>query len=388
MLSPETPYPLHGGGALRTASLLNYLSQNFDVDLITFRQRPDQDPAAAIPVGLVQSVQVIDLPQHSRNALARTWRNARRLIRGRPPLVDRFSGFATAFASKTKYDVAVVEHFWCAEYYDVLAKIARRVILNLHNVESAWHRTCAAAEPFLRAQAHRRFEQNCLELERAWLPKFDAVLTASDRDADRIRELNPKLKLFSYPNAVPLVPVPEREEEEVIAFSGNMEYQPNRTAVQFFARDVWPELSRMNPNLRWRLIGMNQHCIQGYITGLPRVELTGPIADAIAELRSARIVVAPLLSGSGTRLKIIEAWAAARPVVSTTIGSEGLPVLAKRNIYIADSPQEFVESIQSLLRRPEEREKVGREGRYLYEQEFSWEAAWRKLDCSRVLLGD
>jgi polysaccharide biosynthesis protein PslH len=387
MLSPETPYPLHGGGALRTASLLNYLSRHFDVDLITFRQRPEQDPAAAVPAGLVQSVQVIDLPQHSRNSLARAWRNASRLVRGRPPLVDRFSGFTSAFASKTKYEVAVIEHFWCAEYYEVLAKVAKRVVLNLHNVESAWHRTCAAAEPFLRAQAHRRFERNCLGLERTWLPKFDAVLTASDHDADRIREVIPHLKLFSYPNAIPLVPVPEREEEAVIAFSGNMEYQPNRSAVQFFARTVWPELSRMNPDLRWRLIGMNPHCIEGYVRGLSRVELTGPIPDAVAELRSARIVVAPLLSGSGTRLKIIEAWAAARPVVSTTIGSEGLPVVANRNIYIADSPHHFVESIQSLLNSPDERDKVGRAGRYLYEQEFSWEAAWRKLDCSKVLLG-
>jgi polysaccharide biosynthesis protein PslH len=387
MLSPETPYPLHGGGALRTASLLNYLSRHFDVDLITFRHRPEQDPAAALPAGLVQSVQVIDLPQHSRNSLARGWRNASRLVRGRPPLVDRFSGFAQGFASKTKYEVAVIEHFWCAEYYEVLAKMAKRVVLNLHNVESAWHRTCAAAEPFLRAQAHRRFERNCLELERIWLPKFDAVLTASDHDANRIREGAPQLKLFSYPNAIPLVPVPERDEEAVIAFSGNMEYQPNRSAVEFFARSVWPEMSRINPHLTWRLIGMNPHCIEGYVRGLSRVELTGPVPDAVAELRSARIVVVPLLSGSGTRLKIIEAWAAARPVVSTTIGSEGLPVVAKRNIYIADSPHDFVESIQSLLSSPEERDKVGRAGRYLYEQEFSWEAAWRKLDCSKVLLG-
>jgi glycosyltransferase involved in cell wall biosynthesis len=382
MFSPETPYPLHGGGALRTASLLHYLARDYDVDLIVFRHRPEQDPAAALPKGLVKRIHVIDLPHHNRRSAARIWRNGARLFRGVPPLVDRFRGFSHLIGGGTRYKLAVVEHFWCAEYYDVLAPISDRVVLNLHNIESVWHGTCADAEPFPRSFAHRRFAKNCLQMEQHWLPKFDKVLTASEQDAERLRRAHPGIKPIVYPNAIPLLPIPEREEEEVIAFSGNMEYQPNRTAVGFFGRNVWPRLSEIYPALRWRLIGMNSHCVEREVRGLPRVEMTGSVADAVAELAAARVVVAPLLSGSGTRLKIVEAWAAGRAVVATGLGAEGLPITNNLNISIADSPRDFVESIQRLIEFPEVRKGLGHAGRCLYEQEFSWEAVWRKLDCS------
>lgn len=388
MLSPETPYPLHGGGALRTASLLNYLAQHHDVDLIVFRHRPNQDPARALPPGLVRSVQVIDLPQNGTNPIARIVRNVHRLARGVPPLVDRFRGFSRFINQDAQYEIAVIEHFWCAEYYDVLSAISKRIVLNLHNIESVWHDTCAAVEPFPRSIVHRQFAAQSRELEKNWLHRFDTILIPSHNDAQRLRARYPDLNLVVYPNAVPLVPVPDRKQEDVIAFSGNLEYQPNRTAVQFFARKVWPELSRRFPQLRWRLIGMNPQFIQGDIENLPRVEVTGSVADSVRELAAAKVVVAPVLSGSGTRLKIIEAWAAARPVVSTALGAEGISCRNKHNILLAESPEEFINSIDRLLNSEELRREVGDAGRYLYEQEFSWDAVWRRLDCSRFLRGD
>src|SRR3984957_10670956 len=98
LLAPETPYPLAGGGALRTASLLHYLAQSHDVDLIVFRQPGGADPAQHMPVGLVRRITVIDLPANGRSLAARTLRNSARVVRRVPPLVDRFSGFAAQIA--------------------------------------------------------------------------------------------------------------------------------------------------------------------------------------------------------------------------------------------------------------------------------------------------
>jgi glycosyltransferase involved in cell wall biosynthesis len=390
MLAPETPYPLHGGGALRTASLLNYLSQHYEVDLIVFRHRPEQDPARALPPGLVRNVQVIDLPHHRKDALSRLTRNAWRLARGVPPLIDRFRGFAARFSLAAHYDLAVIEHFWCAEYLDTIARVSDRVVLNLHNIESVLHETCARADPALASFAHRHFAGRSRTLESHWLPRFDSVLAASEADASRIRALHGALHegpaVIVYPNAIPMIPVPQRAEEDLIAFSGNLEYHPNRTAVQFFAREVWPALSRNNPTLKWRLIGMNPHAIRRDIEGLERVETTGPVADAIHELAAAKVVVAPLLSGSGTRLKIIEAWAAARPVVATHLGAEGLPVTNRKDIYLADDPRDLVQSIQTLLDSHVARRKMGIEGRCIFEHRFSWEAAWQTLDSGNFLM--
>src|SRR6202000_3523341 len=99
VLAPETPYPLAGGGALRTASLLHYLAQQYDVDLIVFRQRGSADPAIHMPHGLVRRLTAIDLPPNGRGVVARALRNGVRVARRVPPLVDRFSGFAAPIAA-------------------------------------------------------------------------------------------------------------------------------------------------------------------------------------------------------------------------------------------------------------------------------------------------
>ena len=151
MLAPEAPYPLAGGGALRTASLLHYLAQAHDVDLIVFRQPGAPHPAEHMPPGLVRHLAVIDLPANSRTQTARAFRNAGRLARRIPPLVETaFSGFGAQIVAAIKnrrYEIGVIEHFWCAPYYpqNLLAACAGTV-LDLHNIESDLHARCAATE--------------------------------------------------------------------------------------------------------------------------------------------------------------------------------------------------------------------------------------------------
>jgi glycosyltransferase involved in cell wall biosynthesis len=116
------------------------------------------------------------------------------------------------------------------------------------------------------------------------------------------------------------------------------------------------------------------------LDGDARIELSGPVEDAIRELASAKVVVVPLLSGSGTRFKIIEAWAAGRAVVSTSMGAEGLPVKQDENLLLADNPATFADAVTSLLTSAECRQRLGAAGRLLYESEYTWESAWKKLD--------
>jgi len=107
------------------------------------------------------------------------------------------------------------------------------------------------------------------------------------------------------------------------------------------------------------------------------------VDDAIAHLASAKVALAPILSGSGTRLKIIEAWAAGTPVVSTRLGAEGLPAVDGENILLADGSKNFTRAVSRLLESAAERERIGKGGRAQYEREFTWCAAWSALD--RVL---
>ena len=159
-----------------------------------------------------------------------------------------------------------------------------------------------------------------------------------------------------------------------------MEYHPNVQAVCFFREQVWPSLRERWPNLAWRLVGRNPGAVKRYTSGDPRIEVVGPVENAVAELAKSRIAVVPLLSGSGTRLKILEAWAAGLPVVSTTIGAEGLPITDGQTAILANGGDDFASAVTRLLTCTELRSALGKAGRLLLDKEFTWATAWAQLD--------
>jgi glycosyltransferase involved in cell wall biosynthesis len=383
VVSPEAPYPAAGGGALRTASLLEYLGRRRPLDVILFRERGAPDPRAACPRGLARRIDLVELPRHSRAAPARAGRNLVRFLRGVPPLNDRFAGFGPLLrrlVEGRRYHLSLIEHFWCAPYVDELRAVSCGVALDLHNIESALLERTAAAESGPAAVLFARFARAAHALERRWLPRFTHLLATSEDDAARLRALAPAPAVHVYPNALPWRPVPAAEKEEAIAFSGNLEYHPNRAAVRFFARRIWPALRERRPGLRWRIVGRHPEAVRAFVRGDPRVELTGPVEDAVAELARAQLAVAPMLAGSGTRVKILEAWAAALPVVSTTLGAEGLEARDGEHLLLADTADGIRSGVEALLEAPRRREELGAAARRLFEERFTWEAAWRRLD--------
>lgn len=380
---PEAPYPPYGGGAMRSASLLQYLARRYVVDVIVFREPGPPDPAELFPPGIARHIYVVDLPRHRKDILSKTARNTGRVLRGVPPLTDRFGGFAGQIGSlirSHRYDVAIVEHFWCAAYLEQLAPVSSKMVLDLHNIESVLHERCARAARGPAAMAHRIFQKAASDLENQWFPRYDRLLTASDADAQTARRIAPAAHITVYPNAIPLIPQPDVAERDIVAFSGNLAYHPNMAAIHFFQRDIWPMLRRRSTGLKWRLIGKNPDAVRKHTNGDARIEVSGPVINAIEELARAKVVVIPLLAGSGTRFKLIEAWAAGRAVVSTRVGAEGLPARHRENLLLADDARSFAESVWLLLGAPDLRRQLGQAGRRLYEAEFTWDRAWTKLD--------
>jgi glycosyltransferase involved in cell wall biosynthesis len=360
---------------MRSASLLNFLACHYAVDMIAFSE-------PHLPAGLVRRLHVIDLPRHARHTLARAARNAGRLARRVPPLMDRFAGFGDQIAAATRgqrYELAVIEHFWCAPYWEQAAAVSDATILDLHNIESILHARCALTERGAQALSHRVFQHICRDLEEKWLPRFTYLLAPSASDAVLLRTISPGSDVLIYPNSIPLVAAPPRREEDLIVFSGNLEYHPNISAVLYFRSEIWPQLRERWPGLRWRLVGRNPQAVARIASGDPRIEFSGPVDNAITELARAKVAIVPLLAGSGTRVKIIEAWAAGVPVVSTSLGAEGLPGRAGEHLLVADGPAAFGDSVSSLLANPALRDGIGRAGRYLFECEFTWETAWKNL---------
>jgi len=382
VLAPEAPYPAVGGGPLRTAALVEYLARCADLDVVVFHETGSPDPRAGRLRELARKIIVIELPPHARSRRARLGRNLIRLLRGVPPLVDRFGRFEQQIAEGLgggRYELGVVEHFWCAPYAALLAPRVERLVLDLHNIESVWHERCATVEPWPVSAAHGRFAECCRRLERRWLLSYWRLLVASEADARRVEAIAPGVKACVYPNTIPYREAPVRHEEEAIAFTGNMEYLPNMAAVRYFARRVWPRLRDRWPQLEWWLVGKRPEAIERYVGGVAGVRIWGEVEDAVQVLARAKAAVVPLEAGSGTRVKILEAWAAATPVVSTSLGAEGIAGLTGEHLLIADTPEAFVEAISTLITCPDLRRKIGQAGRALYEREYTWAAGWSRL---------
>jgi glycosyltransferase involved in cell wall biosynthesis len=231
----------------------------------------------------------------------------------------------------------------------------------------------------------RRFAAAYRRLEREWLPQFDLLLVTSGDDRRRVNHPNAVV----YPNALPEIPRPASlstnvAESHSIIFSGNLEYHPNVEAVRWFAAQIWPRIRDRAPGLTCTLAGRNEHAVRAIVAASAGITLTGPIDDAIATLAGAKVCVVPLLSGSGTRFKILEAWAAARAVVSTTLGAEGLGAVDGQHLLIADDAASFANAVVRLLDDSALRRRLGDAGRALYLDRFTWPAAWRALETAGI----
>ena len=217
------------------------------------------------------------------------------------------------------------------------------------------------------------------------------AFTSSD-DLARARVLVPALRATVIPNGVDVErfrPGPHLPagDGRTVLFFGTLNYFPNQDAVLQFLRQTWPLLERSNPSAKLKIVGPYPTpevlAFQG-----PKIEVTGLVDDVRPHISAAACVVAPLRVGGGTRFKIIEAMALARPVVSTTIGAEGIGATAGRDILIADEPAAFAAAVDRVLRDPHLEGRLGAAARRLVEERYGWGAVAADLEAFLLRLLD
>lgn len=267
-----------------------------------------------------------------------------------------------------------------AQVSDIDARVP--VVLNAHNVEHALLATRAKVEAragariFLRGQVAklRAFEQ-------AACRRATAVLACSEDDAVHLRQLAPATPVHVVPNGVDL----ERNRPDgtpvnpgQVVFVGQMGWFPNRDGVEWFLSDIFPRILEQRPATRFVLVGKPGSLV---VPAALRhhVTLTGFVDDVRRPILDSAIYVVPLRAGSGTRLKVLEAMALGKAIVTTRIGSEGIRLEAGRDALFADDAAEFANAVVRLLGHPDEVARLGAAARDAAERHYGWDAIGRSM---------
>jgi glycosyltransferase involved in cell wall biosynthesis len=225
----------------------------------------------------------------------------------------------------------------------------------------------------------------CLKM-RPWEARVcsesSAVLACSDLERRVFQRLSPNARAFTVPNVVDVgeyVPGANGDGGRLL-FSGTMEWYPNQNAVEFFASGILPELRRLSPGVRLRVAGRGgAESFRRRFRQTPEIEFTGFVPDMRDEIAEAAVCVVPLRIGSGTRLKILEAAAMAKPIVSTRLGTEGLDFREGEEILLADDPVPFARAVAGLIADPDRRRALGLAARRRVEAQYSMAALRQSL---------
>ncbi len=281
-----------------------------------------------------------------------------------------------------RFDSIQMEGVHLVRYIPILRAFPSRppIVCDWHNIESEIMRRYSENEPSLPRRLYARRTAGLIErAEAELLRSADAHTVCSAREIEKLRAVVPDAEFHVIENGVDTAYFSEctsaglGEERRRIVFVASMDYHANIDAAMFFARDIWPAVSaRLGGDYRFTIVGKNPPPQIRALQGQSGIEVTGTVPDVRPYYREALAVVVPLRVGGGTRLKILEAMAAGVPVVSTTLGAEGLEVDPGRDILTADTPAEMAEAIASLRDRPAQWQQISAAGRDLVARKYDW----------------
>jgi glycosyltransferase involved in cell wall biosynthesis len=263
-------------------------------------------------------------------------------------------------------------------------KPAPRVVFDDHNIEFDLQRQLSRAGSLVR---RLHYTINWRKVRREELEEWrsrDGVTFTSTPDRERALSRVPSLRSAVVPNAVDLSAFEPRGADPppdgaTVMFFGINDYYPNTDGILFLLREIWPRIASSHPRARLKIVGPRP-TPEILAHRSDRIEVTGRVDDLRLHIASAAVMVVPLRLGGGTRLKVLEAMAMGKPIVSTAIGAEGIAVVHDEHLLLADQPGQFAASVGTILDDAEIGARLGRHGRALVTERYSWVAAADEMD--------
>jgi len=384
-LTSRLPYPPIGGDKLRVFHFIKGLSRNHQITLLSLTQeKPRKDQVAGLERYL-EECETVRLPkaQSYFNCLVG-------LLSHKPLQIHYYASRAMeqqikAKLGQRKYDLVFVHLIRMAEYIHHVNGVPKildltdALSLNYQRIEK--HLREYHTDVFSLSQRVER--KRVLRYELDVISRFDRNLIISAVDRDYLGAFTDTRNVEIVAAGVDLNYFqfhPGPYSKSKIVFVGNMRTFPNADAVIYFAKKIWPLVLKDFPSMQLYIVGTEPAQGVRKLSREKNIVVTGEVKDVRPFLREAVLSICPMRTGAGAKNKVLEAMAVGTPVVSTSLGVEGIEAVAGRDVLIADTPAEFAQEIRALVENPHLRERQARNARKLVEERYSWETVLDKLN--------
>jgi sugar transferase (PEP-CTERM/EpsH1 system associated) len=373
LITPRFPFPVIGGDKLRVYNIVKYLSNYYRFTLASLYST-DEEESAKPEQGIFDEVYRIRQPK-----LASYCYTAGSLIRGQSLQNGYFYNPKLKRLIERKltgHDLVFAHLIRVSDY--VRGKGVPGICEMTDAISMNYERAGASKGRSLRKYIYRFEHKRCLDAERKCLDGFDGCVVVSPNDRDYLTDRYPQYsrKMHVIPNGVRVEDFPcarEKVTNGKIVFIGNMRTMQNADAASYFAREVFPGIKHKRPEAAFWIIGADPGKEVRSLSSQPGVFVTGRVDDVKAHAHDAAVSVCPVRIGAGIQNKVLESMAMGIPVVTTTVGAEGLLARNGQHLTIADSPEEFTAGVTDIFTDKSKAASLSKNGRSLVEERYSWE---------------
>lgn len=378
------PYPPFDGGSLRTWHMCKHLSDKMDVTVFARSMTP---PSSDVTQAASSRSLQFELTHVPRPSFPKKASRAFRLLVSRYPVQAGGYEFArqrkglASLLARNDFDLIQIEP-WIFSYWPLIKATNALTVVSFHNIESELLLRQAKIEPSIGRRLLKRLDGKRMAcIEASLFHESDLSIVTTERERVLLNERFPKARILVAPNgvdseAIQLLPATNSKR---ILFVGTLDYDPNIDAVIHFVRAILPILRRRYPDISFQIVGSNPGPRVTCVDNEPNVQMLGFVSDLRPVYQEASICVAPLRAGGGSRLKILEAMAYGRPVVSTRLGCEGLLVESGRHLLLADEPEAFANAIGGILDDPKLGCTLVKNARRFVELAHGWKSIVEKV---------
>jgi polysaccharide biosynthesis protein PslH len=389
-VTPVPPLPIRSGIEIRLFHLVAPLCSRHEVTLLCFA--PDSPQAESTQRELASMFRRVEMVERDEHPLTRLSIVGQLRQMMHPPseftqtysTSTRMREVATRYRLQGDMDVILVNGLSMSTYFP--GEDRAPTVLDMFDSISLHKARALRTEHSLKKKlsafsdwvSARRWEQ-------IYCRRYRDIVLTSEADARIIKKAAPGCRVWTVTNGIDyeyFSQVRQDASDPVAAFVGVMDYPPNVDAVLFFARQVMPRVWREQPAARLLVVGRRPSIEIAQLASRDRrIVVTGEVDDIRPYLAECQICVCPMRSGAGIKNKILEAWASGKPVVATTISTQGLSARNGDNVLLADRPQELARAVLTLFARPDMREALASAGRRTVQEGYRWSAKAAELEA-------